>query len=61
MIKNYTKYCNENRLKYMDRAQPKKENINISDRNKGGWFDKNNYMSWAMDCLNLKSIIMMWN
>ncbi|MFV8347174.1 DUF6734 family protein [Flavobacterium sp. ZB4P13] len=30
----------------------KKENINVSDRNRGGWVDKKyNYMSWALSCL----------
>ena len=33
----------------------KKENFNISDRNKGGWVDKKyNYMSWALSCLQFK-------
>ncbi|WP_035652383.1 DUF6734 family protein [Flavobacterium sp. ASV13] len=33
----------------------KKENINISDRNNGGWVDKKyNYMSWALSCLQFK-------
>lgn len=33
----------------------KKENFNISDRNKGGWIDKKyNYMSWALSCLQFK-------
>jgi hypothetical protein len=33
----------------------KKENINLSDRNKGGWLDKKyNYMSWALSCLQFK-------
>ncbi|OXG09134.1 hypothetical protein BC749_10348 [Flavobacterium araucananum] len=33
----------------------KKENVNVSDRNKGGWFDKKyNYMSWALSCLQFK-------
>lgn len=33
----------------------KKENINLSDRNKGGWIDKKyNYMSWALSCLQFR-------
>ncbi len=33
----------------------KKANLNISDRNKGGWIDKKyNYMSWALSCLQFK-------
>jgi hypothetical protein len=33
----------------------KKANLNISDRNKGGWIDKKyNYMSWTLSCLQFK-------
>lgn len=31
------------------------ETVNVSDRNKGGWFDKKyNYMSWALSSLEFK-------
>jgi len=40
---------------YWSKPSLKKENINISDRNKGGWLDKKyNYMSWALSCLQFK-------
>lgn len=40
---------------YWSKPSLKTGNINISDRNKGGWVDKKyNYMSWALSCLQFK-------
>lgn len=40
---------------YWSKPSLKKENLNFSDRNKGGWVDKKyNYMSWALSCLQFK-------
>lgn len=40
---------------YWSKPSLKKENFNISDRNKGGWVDKKyNYMSWALSCLQFR-------
>ncbi len=40
---------------YWSKPSLKKEGLNASDRNKGGWSDKKyNYMSWTLSCLQFK-------
>ncbi len=40
---------------YWTKPSLKKDNLHITDRNKGGWLDrKYNYFSWALSCLTFR-------